>query len=138
MLDLSQPVNLSFLSSLSQACQEWGFFYVTNHGIPRNLFGKVCSLSKHIFSLPPDSKLKVGPSSCLKTYTPHFIASPYFESLIVSGPDFFASAKRSADELFCQQNFEFRYNLFISSYFETIFFSAICLQKFLMFSVSTN
>ncbi|KAJ6388653.1 hypothetical protein OIU77_027082 [Salix suchowensis] len=107
VLDLSQPVNLSFLSSLSQACQEWGFFYVTNHGIPRNLFGKVCSLSKHIFSLPLDSKLKVGPSSCLKTYTPHFIASPYFESLIVSGPDFLASAKRSADELFCQQDFEF-------------------------------
>lgn len=114
VLDLSQPVNLSFLSSLSQACQEWGFFYVTNHGISRNLFSKVCTLSKHIFSLPTDSKLKVGPSSCLKTYTPHFIASPYFESLIVSGPDFFASAKRSADELFSQQNSEFRYNLFIS------------------------
>lgn len=107
VLDLSQPVNLSFLSSLSQACQEWGFFYVTNHGISRNLFSKVCTLSKHIFSLPTDSKLKVGPSSCLKTYTPHFIASPYFESLIVSGPDFFASAKRSADELFSQQNSEF-------------------------------
>lgn len=107
VLDLSQPVNLPFLSSLSQACQEWGFFYVTNHGISRNLFSKVCTLSKHIFSLPTDSKLKVGPSSCLKTYTPHFIASPYFESLIVSGPDFFASAKRSADELFSQQNSEF-------------------------------
>ncbi|XP_011022680.1 PREDICTED: feruloyl CoA ortho-hydroxylase 2-like isoform X1 [Populus euphratica] len=107
VFDLSQPVNLSFLSSLSQACQEWGFFYVTNHGISRNLFSKVCTLSKHIFSLPKDSKLKVGPSSCLKTYTPHFIASPYFESLIVSGPDFYASAKRSADELFSQQNSEF-------------------------------
>lgn len=124
VLDLSQPVELSFLSSLAHACQEWGFFYVTNHGISKTLFCEVCSLSKHIFSLPADSKLKLGPSSCLKTYTPHFIASPYFESLRVSGPDFFASAKNSADELFSQQNLEFRYCSFffkkISDF--TIFF----------------
>ncbi|KAK9265376.1 hypothetical protein L1049_003526 [Liquidambar formosana] len=107
VLDLSQPVNPSFLSSLSQACQEWGFFYITSHGISKDLFSKVCLLSKHIFSLPLDSKLKLGPSSSTRTYTPHFIASPFFESLRVSGPDFFASAKSSADELFDQQNSEF-------------------------------
>ncbi|OMO79546.1 Oxoglutarate/iron-dependent dioxygenase [Corchorus capsularis] len=103
ILDLTQPTEPSFLSSLLQACQEWGFFYVTNHGIPQNLFTKVRALSDDIFSLPADTKVKLGPTSCIKTYTPHFIASPYFESLRVNGPDFFASAKASANELFGQE-----------------------------------
>ncbi|KAF5730003.1 hypothetical protein HS088_TW20G00373 [Tripterygium wilfordii] len=107
VLDFSVPVCPSILASLVQACQEWGFFYVTSHGISKDLFSKVCSLSRHIFSLPQDSKLRIGPFSRLRTYTPPFIASPYFESLRVSGPDFFASSKSSADELFCQENSEF-------------------------------
>ncbi|XP_031268899.1 gibberellin 20-oxidase-like protein [Pistacia vera] len=107
VLDLSQPVHPSFLSTLSRACQEWGFFYVTNHGISQNMFDKVCAFSKHMFSNPSDTKLKLGPFSCIKTCTPYFIASPYFESLRVSGPDFFASAKASADVLFAQQSSEF-------------------------------
>ncbi|XP_021668374.2 gibberellin 20-oxidase-like protein isoform X2 [Hevea brasiliensis] len=108
VLDLSQSIEISSLSTLYKACQEWGFFYIINHGISKNLFDEVCSCSKQIFSIPLDSKLKLGPSSCLKTYTPRFIASPYFESLRVSGPDFFASAKSSADVLFSQQKCEFR------------------------------
>ncbi|ESR52779.1 2-oxoglutarate (2OG) and Fe(II)-dependent oxygenase superfamily protein [Citrus sinensis] len=107
VLDLSQPVSPSFLSSLSEACQEWGFFYVTNHGISQDMFKKVCSFSKRMFSSPTDTKLKLGPSSCIKTYTPHFIASPYFESLRVSGPDYFAAAKASACVLFGQQSSDF-------------------------------
>lgn len=107
VLDLSQPVHPSFLSSLSKACGEWGFFYVTNHGISQDMFKKVCSFSKHIFSSSTDTKLKLGPSSCIKTYTPPFIASPYFESLRVSGPDYFAAAKASAGVLFGQQSSDF-------------------------------
>ncbi|XP_044483993.1 gibberellin 20-oxidase-like protein isoform X3 [Mangifera indica] len=60
-----------------------------------------------MFSNPTDIKLMLGPLSSIKTYTPHFVASPYFESLRVSGPDFFASAKASADVLFAQQSSEF-------------------------------
>ncbi|XP_057978292.1 gibberellin 20-oxidase-like protein [Malania oleifera] len=107
VLDMSQPVQPSFLSSLSQASQEMGFFYISNHGISRDLFGKVCLLSKHIFGLPLESKLRLGPLSSTKTYTPRFIASPFFESLRVSGPDFFASAKNSADALFDKQHSDY-------------------------------
>ncbi|KAJ4835499.1 hypothetical protein Tsubulata_015494, partial [Turnera subulata] len=106
-LDFSQPVEQPFLSTLSRACQEWGFFYVTNHGISKDLFDQVFALSRPIFSLPADSKLKIGPSSVLKTYTPHFIASPYFESLRVSGPDFLDSAKSSEAELFSEPQTRF-------------------------------
>ncbi|XP_077223266.1 gibberellin 20-oxidase-like protein [Tasmannia lanceolata] len=106
-LDLSQPLDQSSLSSLSQACQKWGFFHITNHGISKDLYNKLHSLSNHLFGRPPDTKFKLGPSSLLKTYTPHFIASPFFESLRVSGPDFFASAKSSSDVLFDTPNSEF-------------------------------
>ncbi|KAI7731928.1 hypothetical protein M8C21_032925, partial [Ambrosia artemisiifolia] len=43
----------------------------------------------------------------MKTYTPHFIASPFFESLRVSGPDFRASAQSSAEAVSNQSNSEF-------------------------------
>ncbi|XWS60116.1 hypothetical protein CRYUN_Cryun07bG0006800 [Craigia yunnanensis] len=107
VFDVSQPLSPSSLSSLSLACREWGFFRITNHGVPKDLFRKLYSLSNHLFSLPNESKLKVGPTSSLKTYIPHFIASPFYESLLVSGPDFFVSAQSSVDVLFNQPNSEF-------------------------------
>ncbi|ESR34853.1 hypothetical protein CICLE_v10006410mg [Citrus x clementina] len=100
VLDISQPLSPSALSSLSRACEEWGFFYITNHGVSKHLYRRLHSLSNQLFDLPYESKLKVGPSSSTKTYTPHFIASPFFESIRVSGPEFFASAKATVDVLF--------------------------------------
>ncbi|CAM8998582.1 unnamed protein product [Rhodiola kirilowii] len=93
--DISQPMDSSILSSLALACKEWGFFHITNHGVSDDLFKKVKDLSNGLFALPPDTKINAGPNSSIKTYTPHFIASPFFESLRVSGPDFFASVKSS-------------------------------------------
>ncbi|XP_023873946.1 gibberellin 20-oxidase-like protein [Quercus suber] len=107
ILDISQPLNPSFLSSLAEACKKWGFFHIINHGISKDLFSKLYLLSNDLFNLPSDTKLKVGPFSSIKTYTPHFIASPYFESLRVSGPNFLDSAQSSANALFVQQNSEF-------------------------------
>ncbi|KAH0449032.1 hypothetical protein IEQ34_022832 [Dendrobium chrysotoxum] len=107
LIDISQPLNSSSLTTLSQACRDWGFFHIKNHGISKDLYTKICMFSKNILSLPLDTKLKLGPSSSLKTYTPHFIASPFFESLRVSGPDYYSSAKRSGDILFEAPNPEF-------------------------------
>ncbi|KAI9160418.1 hypothetical protein LWI28_007944 [Acer negundo] len=107
VLDISRPLSPSTLFSLSLACKEWGFFYITNHGVSRDLYRKLHSLSNHLFNFPCESKLKVGPSSSVKTYTPHFIASPFFESFRVSGPDFFASAQSTMDVLFDQPNSDF-------------------------------
>ncbi|CAK9185043.1 unnamed protein product [Ilex paraguariensis] len=107
VFDISQPLSPSSLSTLSLACKEWGFFHITNHGISKDLYKKLHSLSNSLFDLPSELKLKAGPSSNIKAYTPHFIASPFFESLRVSGPDFFASALCSAEVLFNQPNSEF-------------------------------
>ncbi|XVE56408.1 hypothetical protein DITRI_Ditri04bG0006500 [Diplodiscus trichospermus] len=107
VFDVYQPLSPSSLSSLSLACREWGFFRITNHGVHNDLFRKLHYLSNNLFSLPNESKLKVGPTSPLKTYIPHFIASPFYESLMVSGPDFIASAQSSVDVLFDHPNSEF-------------------------------
>lgn len=116
MLDISQPIlHPSSLSSLAEAFKTWGFLHITNHGISKDLFRKLYSLSNGLFSLPSDTKLKLGPFSSAKTYTPHFIASPFFESLRVSGPKFFESAQTSANVLFDQHNSEFRYTIYIDN-----------------------
>ncbi|GLT84604.1 hypothetical protein SLE2022_028250 [Rubroshorea leprosula] len=107
ILDMSQPLDSSSLSSLSEACKTWGFFLITNHGISKDLYNRIHLLSNQLFSLPSDTKLELGPLSSLRTYTPHFIASPFFESLRVSGPNFLKSAQSSIDILLQKQNSEF-------------------------------
>ncbi|KAL2460687.1 2-oxoglutarate (2OG) and Fe(II)-dependent oxygenase superfamily protein [Abeliophyllum distichum] len=107
VLDVSQQLCPSSLSSLAAACREWGFFQIINHGISKDLYNKICTLSKDLFSLPIETKHKLGPLSPLKTYTPHFIASPFFESLRVSGPDFADSAQSSVDVLLGEHDSEF-------------------------------
>ncbi|KAJ0051443.1 hypothetical protein Pint_00431 [Pistacia integerrima] len=107
ILDISQPLDSSSLSSISEACKTWGFFLISNHGISKDVYTRLSMLSKQLFGLPSDTKLELGPLSSTKTYTPHFIASPFFESLRVAGPNFFASAQSSANILFDQQSLEF-------------------------------
>ncbi|KAL5727459.1 hypothetical protein ACHQM5_000654 [Ranunculus cassubicifolius] len=107
VLDISKPLNASYLSSLREACQEWGFFYITNHGISKDLYREIYSLSNQLFNFPTDAKLKLGPLSSIKSYTPHFIASPFYESFRVFGPNFSASAKCTADVLFDPPNTKF-------------------------------
>lgn len=107
VFDVSKPLTPSHLSSLSLACKEWGFFHIINHGISKELYNKLRFLSYQLFDLPYEQKLKAGPLSNIKTYTPHFIASPFFESIRVSGPDFLESAQRSADVLLNHTKSEF-------------------------------
>lgn len=108
ILDISQPLQRSSLSLLSKASKDWGFFHIINHGISKDLCSQLQSMSKHLFSLPSDTKLRLGPFSSLKSYTPHFIASPFFESLRVNGPNFYVSAKSSAETLFDKHDSKFR------------------------------
>nr|XP_043635218.1 gibberellin 20-oxidase-like protein [Erigeron canadensis] len=107
VFDVSKPLTPSCLSSLTLACKEWGFFHIINHGISKELYIKLRYLSNQLFDLPYEQKFKAGPSSNIKTYTPHFIASPFFESIRVSGPNFFESAESSAEVLLNQTKSEF-------------------------------
>lgn len=120
ILDISQPLTPSSVSSIAAACRDWGFFHITNHGVSRQLYKQLHSLTTHIFNLPLEEKLRAGPSSQTKAYTPPFIASPFFESLRVSGPDFFASASASSQAILDHRHSELRYTKTWFSLFEIL------------------
>ncbi|CAN1856498.1 Gibberellin 20-oxidase-like protein [Linum perenne] len=95
--DVSIPFTKSAIDDLSSACKEWGFFHITNHGVSKELYSKVRALSaEDLFSQPLYMKMRAGPNSDVGSYTPHFIASPFFESFRVRGPGFFDSVRESA------------------------------------------
>ncbi|XP_022141255.1 gibberellin 20-oxidase-like protein isoform X2 [Momordica charantia] len=106
VIDLSQPLSESILCSLCAACNEWGFFYITNHGVSDEFYQKLISIADELFRLPQDTKIKVGISS----YVPRFTASPFFESFKLSGPDFSASAQLLTEALLGHHNTQFRIN----------------------------
>lgn len=108
ILDLSQPLQPCSLSSLYNASKDWGLFHIINHGISKDLCSQIQTLSKHLFTLPSKTKLRLGPLSSLNSYTPLFIASPFFESLRVNGPNFYVSADNSAEILFDKKDSKFR------------------------------
>ncbi|URE32059.1 2OG-Fe(II) oxygenase superfamily, partial [Musa troglodytarum] len=53
-----------------QACIEYGFFYVINHGIGKGIFQKVFEESKKFFSLPLEGKMKLKRNDAHRGYTP--------------------------------------------------------------------
>ncbi|KAI5988244.1 hypothetical protein F5J12DRAFT_530309 [Pisolithus orientalis] len=44
---------------IRDACMNVGFFYISNHGIPQETIGKVCSAMEAYFSLPLETKMKL-------------------------------------------------------------------------------
>lgn len=57
VIDLSSTVEL--VSEIGNACREWGFFQVINHGVPPELRGKVQKAMKTFFDLPMEEKKKI-------------------------------------------------------------------------------
>lgn len=41
---------------ISKACEEWGFFYVINHGVDLKLIQQAVDLGLEFFNLPKDLK----------------------------------------------------------------------------------
>ncbi|XP_014497547.1 gibberellin 20-oxidase-like protein [Vigna radiata var. radiata] len=107
ILDLSEPLQPSSVFSVYKAAKDWGVFYIINHGISKDLCSHIQSLSKNLFNLPSHTKLKLGPFSSFKSYTPHFIASPFFESFRVNGPNFYVSANTSFETLLGKNDSKF-------------------------------
>ncbi|KAK9120823.1 hypothetical protein Syun_018440 [Stephania yunnanensis] len=59
IIDLSAEDRLSTVKRIRQACMEYGFFYLVNHGIEEELFKRVFDESKKFFTLPLQEKMKV-------------------------------------------------------------------------------
>lgn len=95
MIDIdSDHLSESTRSSLYRACNEWGLFYIKNHGVSKEIHQKLRTVTDELMEPPEETvegkqpKLKVGVS----WYTPRFMLTPYFESFKFLGPNFSASA----------------------------------------------
>ncbi|KAB1216986.1 hypothetical protein CJ030_MR4G021335 [Morella rubra] len=60
VVDLSSPDRVSAAVSIRQACMEYGFFYLVNAGVEKELFERVFEESKKFFSLPLEEKMRVA------------------------------------------------------------------------------
>jgi len=62
----------SVASNLAGAARNCGFFYVTGHGLPRNLIDRLIAQAKMFFALPLEEKMRVyiGNSVCHRGYVP--------------------------------------------------------------------
>ncbi|XP_020218119.1 2-oxoglutarate-Fe(II) type oxidoreductase hxnY isoform X2 [Cajanus cajan] len=69
IIDLSSPDRLSTANSIRQACIEYGFFYLVNHGVENNDMLKAFDESRRFFSLPLDEKMKLARKE-FRGYTP--------------------------------------------------------------------
>ncbi|KAI3693542.1 hypothetical protein L1987_76486 [Smallanthus sonchifolius] len=60
VIDLSSPDRISTANSIRQACIEYGFFYLINHGVEEQLLQNVFDQSRKFFSLSLEEKMKLS------------------------------------------------------------------------------
>lgn len=60
LIDLSIPDTQLLVAQIADACKNWGFFQVINHGVPSQLREKVFLASKSFFSQSKEEKLRVS------------------------------------------------------------------------------
>lgn len=60
IIDLLSSDSISTANSIRQACMEYGFFYLVNHGVEEELLERVFDESKNFFSLPLEEKMKLA------------------------------------------------------------------------------
>lgn len=54
----SQEDRLKIAKELVAACQEVGFVYIVNHGVPKETLDKAFEISKKLYDLPMEEKMK--------------------------------------------------------------------------------
>lgn len=55
-LDTNSPSLSKVVESVRNACSEWGFFYVTGHGVTEELVNDLKSVAKDFFGRPKEFK----------------------------------------------------------------------------------
>lgn len=89
----------SLAEKLVTACEEFGCFRVTNHGIPSSLMSDMKAVVRTLLDLPLESKMRNFDSNePSKGYTPPNMASAFFDSLSL-----YDMASPAAVQRFCDQ-----------------------------------
>ena len=60
VIDINELQHPKTLSQLDEACREWGFFQVINHGIPQRAIDSLFEQTRAFFALPLDTKRKIS------------------------------------------------------------------------------
>lgn len=60
VIDIRQLQHPETLSQLDEACREWGFFQVINHGIPQDAIDKIFAQAHAFFDLPLETKREIS------------------------------------------------------------------------------
>jgi isopenicillin N synthase-like dioxygenase len=71
-------------SQIHQACRDWGFFYIKNHGVPMKLQGELIELSRAFFSQPLETKMQIAMSKGGRAWRGYF---PVGNELTSGKPD---------------------------------------------------
>uniref|UniRef100_A0AC35GAJ6 Fe2OG dioxygenase domain-containing protein n=1 Tax=Panagrolaimus sp. PS1159 TaxID=55785 RepID=A0AC35GAJ6_9BILA len=69
---------------IHQACRDWGFFYVKNHGISIELQNELMEISREFFALPLETKMKIAMSKGGRAWRGYF---PVGDELTSGKPD---------------------------------------------------
>jgi len=69
---------------IHQACRQWGFFYVQNHGVPLELQEKLLDLSRRFFSQSEETKMQISMSKGGRAWRGYF---PVGNELTSGKPD---------------------------------------------------
>lgn len=64
------PIESPTALGYRQACKEYGFFYLENHGVPAEVMEQVFEASKAFFSLSQDEKMSVKADKNNRGFTP--------------------------------------------------------------------
>lgn len=71
VIDISGLINdsdpLAVAKAIGKACEEVGFFYVKNHGVPQELISKMYEVTKEFFQLPFEEKNRLNVAYSGKT-----------------------------------------------------------------------
>ncbi|RLM85056.1 1-aminocyclopropane-1-carboxylate oxidase-like [Panicum miliaceum] len=68
VVDLASPDRRAAAKSIRQACMEYGFFYVSNHGVDRGLTERVFAESRRFFQQPMEEKMALRKNSSHRGY----------------------------------------------------------------------
>uniref|UniRef100_M0ZVQ1 Flavanone 3 beta-hydroxylase n=2 Tax=Solanum tuberosum TaxID=4113 RepID=M0ZVQ1_SOLTU len=78
--DINGSRRSEICEKIVNACEDWGVFQVTDHGVDAQLISEMTKLAKEFFELPPDEKLRFDMSGGKKG---GFIVSSHLQGEVV-------------------------------------------------------
>ncbi|KAH9325197.1 hypothetical protein KI387_005375, partial [Taxus chinensis] len=66
--DGQRLIDHALVATVREACKEWGFFQLVNHGIPQDLLQDIQTVSRELLSMPTEAKDRATNSNPSQSY----------------------------------------------------------------------